>query len=153
MLREDLQNTLKAALKEQDKCTLATVRLILAALKDRDIAARGNGQDEGVGDDEIQALLQTMVKQRRDAIELFKRGGRDELADREAEEIGVIEKFQPRQLNDGEIDRAVKAAIADTQASKLKDMGRVMTALRECHAGEMNFGKASDVAKKLLGVA
>jgi len=153
MLRDQLQDALKTALKSKDECSVATVRLILAALKDRDIAARGSGQDESVTDDDILKLLQTMVRQRRESIEMFEQGGRQELADREREEIGVIERFLPRQLDDQEIAVAVEQAITATAASGLKDMGRVMSELREGHAGEMNFGKASEVAKQILGAA
>lgn len=153
MLREDLRQALKAALKERDQCGVATVRLILAALKDRDIAARSKGVDDGIGDDEILSLLQTMVRQRHESIEMFEKGGRLELAEQERSEIKVIERFLPRQLDDREIAVAVDAAIGATSASNLKDMGRVMTALRDDHAGEMNFGKASELAKKILSVA
>jgi uncharacterized protein YqeY len=150
MLREELRDTLKKALKDQDKCTVATVRLILAALKDRDIAARGKGDDDGIVDDEIISMLQTMVRQREDSIMMFEQGGRAELAQREREEITVLEQFLPRQLDDTEIEHAVREAISQTAAASLKDMGKVMTSLRAVHAGEMNFGRASELAKRML---
>lgn len=153
MLRDELRDTLKQALKEQDKCTLSTVRLILAALKDRDIAARGKGNDEGIGDDEILSMLQTMVRQRLESIAMFEQGGRVELAEAEREEIVVLERFLPRQLDEVEISEAVQRAIAETSSKTLKDMGKVMTMLREDHAGEMNFGKASVVVKEMLSAA
>ncbi len=153
MLRDDLRNALKQALKDQEKCALATVRLILAALKDRDIAARGNGNEDGISDEEILSMLQTMVRQRQDSIGMFEQGGRVELAEAEREEIGVLERFLPRQLDETEIAHAVKKAIAETSSKTLKDMGKVMTVLREGHAGEMNFGKASQVVKEMLSAA
>ena len=151
MLREGLQEALKSALKVQDACTVGTVRLILAALKDRDIAARTNGNADGIDDADIISLLATMVKQRHESIIMFEKGGRHELADRERQEITVIERFLPRQMDDREITSAVEEAIAETKAEDLKDMGKVMTALRGDHAGEMNFAKASSVAKRMLG--
>lgn len=153
MLRTELQAALKVALKSRDDCSIATLRLILAALKDRDITARGDGREDGIADDEILAMLQTMIRQRDESIALFERGGRKELADRERQEIEVIRRFLPRQLSDTEIAEAVQEAISRTAASGLKDMGRVMSALRSDHAGAMNFGKASEVAKKLLSAA
>lgn len=151
MLRQDLPQALKTALKEKDERAVSTLRLILAALKDRDIAARGKGEDGGIGDDEILQMLQTMVKQRRESIELYEKGGRLELADQEREEIGIIERFLPAQLGDDEIARAVDDTIADVGATGLKDMGAVMGALRERYPGQMDFGKASKAVKAKLG--
>lgn len=151
MLRQDLPQALKTALKEKDERAVSTLRLILAALKDRDIAARGKGEDGGIGDDEILQMLQTMVKQRRDSIELYEKGGRLELADQEREEIEIIERFLPAQLGDDEIARAVDDTISDVGATGLKDMGAVMGALRERYPGQMDFGKASKAVKARLG--
>ena len=151
MLRNAIPEALKAALKDQDKRALSTVRLIMAALKDRDIAARGKGNTEGIDDDEILQMLQTMVKQRRDSIEMYEKGGRLELAEQEREEITIIERFLPQQLGDGEIGAAVEGVIADIGAGGLKDMGKVMSALRERYAGQMDFGKASALVKEKLG--
>jgi uncharacterized protein YqeY len=142
---------MRTALKDQDKRTLSTMRLIMAALKDRDIAARGKGNTEGIGDDEILQMLQTMVKQRRDSIEMYEKGGRLELAEQEAEEITIIERFLPQQLGDAEVGAAVDQVIADVGAGSLKDMGNVMGALREKYAGQMDFGKASALVKEKLG--
>jgi uncharacterized protein YqeY len=151
MLRNDIPEALKAALKDQDKRAVSTVRLIMAALKDRDIAARGKGNTEGISDDEILQMLQTMVKQRRDSIEMYEQGGRLELAEREREEITIIERFLPQQLGDAEIGAAVDQVIAAVEAGGLKDMGKVMSALRESYAGQMDFGKASALVKEKLG--
>ena len=151
MLRNAIPEALKAALKEQDQRAVSTVRLIMAALKDRDIAARGKGNTEGISDDEILQMLQTMVKQRRDSIEMYEQGGRLELAEREREEIAIIEQFLPQQLGDAEIGVAVDQVIADVEAGGLKDMGKVMSALRDRYAGQMDFGKASALVKEKLG--
>jgi uncharacterized protein YqeY len=150
MLRNAIPEALRTALKDQDKRAVSTVRLIMAALKDRDIAARGKGNTEGIGDDEILQMLQTMVKQRRDSIEVYEKGGRLELAEQEAEEIAIIERFLPQQLGEAEIATAVDQVIADVGAGGLKDMGNVMGALRERYAGQMDFGKASTLVKQKL---
>jgi uncharacterized protein YqeY len=151
MLRQQLNDALKAAMLGKDARTVSTVRLILAALKDRDIAARPKGMADGIGEDEIRQMLQSMIKQRRESIALYEQGGRQELAKQEAEEITVIERFLPRQMDEAEIDAAVKAAIADTGAGGIKDMGKVMAALKGSHAGSMDFAKAGAVVKKALG--
>jgi len=129
---------------------VATLRLILAALKDKEIAARSKSDATEIGDGEIESMLQTMVKQRRESIEMYVKGDRQELADKEAEEITVIEQFLPNQLSDGDVEKAVAAVVADLGAQSLKDMGRVMGTLRERHAGQMDFGKAGSIAKKAL---
>lgn len=151
MLRQDLPEALKTAVKEKDQRAVSTLRLILAALKDRDIAARSRGGEGGIGDDEILQMLQTMVKQRRESIDMYEKGGRLELAEQEREEIAIIERFLPAQLADDEIDRAVDETIKDVGATGLKDMGAVMGALRERYAGQMDFGKASKAVKARLG--
>ena len=151
MLRERLDTALKEGLKGKDPCTVSTVRLILAAVKERDIAARGKGGDnQPVDDDAIQALLQTMIKQRRESIEMYTKGGRKDLADREANEIVVIERFLPDQMDEDAIKEAVTAIIQETGASGLKEMGTVMATLRERHPGAMDFGKAGVMAKAAL---
>ena len=150
MLRENLSESLKEATLAKDSCATATIRLILAALKDRDIAARSKGNTGGISDDDILGMLQTMVKQRRESIEMYEQGNRQELADREAREIDVIERFLPAQMNDQEIADAVTRAIKETGAASLKDMGKVMGALRAKFAGQMDFSKASATAKQKL---
>ncbi|WP_119166774.1 GatB/YqeY domain-containing protein [Algihabitans albus] len=150
MLRTELNDALKQALKDQDKKTLGTVRLILAALKDRDIAARGAGNCDGISEDEVLDMLQKMVKQRRESIELYTKGERQDLVDKEEAEIEVIQRFMPQQLDDGETQAAVDGMIVELEAGSIKDMGRVMAALKERYAGRMDFAKASALAKGQL---
>ena len=137
-------------MKARDQHKLSTLRLILAALKDRDIAARSNGQTDGVSDDEILQLLTKMVGQRRESIRLYEQGGRIDLAGREAEEIAIIETFLPRQLDDDEVEAAITEVIADVDAKGLKDMGPTMGALKERYAGRMDFAKAGKLVKQRL---
>jgi len=151
MLRTRLNDALKSAMKAKDGLAVSTLRLTLAALKDRDIAARTKGDTNGIGEDEILGLLGTMIKQRREAIAHYERGGRPELAKREAEEIDVIEGFLPKQLSEEEIQSVVKEMIAEVGAGGLKEMGRVMAALRERYSGRMDFAKASAIVKRQLG--
>jgi uncharacterized protein len=151
MLREVLADRLKQAMKARDARTVSTVRLILAALKERDVAARGQGVTEGLADPEIARMMQGMIKQRREAIALFEQGNRTDLAQREAEEIIVIEGFLPRQMNEQEIAAAAHAVIADTRASGIGDMGKVMTILRERYTGAMDLSLAGPIARRLLG--
>lgn len=132
---------------------MSTLRLILAALKDRDIAARTNGLAEGISDDDVLLMLQTMVRQRQESISLYEQGGRLELAEREQEEIQIIQQFLPRQLGDDEIRAVVAEVIQATGAGGLKEMGKVMSALRQDYAGQMDFGKASGIVKALLSAA
>lgn len=149
-MRARLSEMLKVSLKAKQRLRTSTLRLILAAIKDRDIAARGDGNQSGVGDDEILGILQKMIKQRRESIGHYQEGGRLELAEQEQQEIEVIEEFLPAQLSDDEIRTTAKAVVTNLQASGLKDMGRVMAALKERHAGQMDFGKASAAVKALL---
>ncbi|WP_207481342.1 GatB/YqeY domain-containing protein [Arenibaculum pallidiluteum] len=151
MLRTRLNEALKEAMRAKNQRAISTVRLILAALKDRDIAARTRGVTDGIGEDEILQMLQTMIKQRREAIALYEQGGRLELAEQEREEIVVIEGFMPRQLSEAEARAAIAAAIQETGAAGIKDMGKVMAELRARYAGQMDFGKASGWAREALG--
>lgn len=151
MLRQQLNDTLKSAMLAKNARLVSTVRLILAALKDRDIAARSRGVMDGIGDDEILSMLQSMIKQRRESIALYEQGGRLELAQQEQDEITIIETFLPKQMGEDEITAAVKAIIAELGAGGIKDMGRVMAALKERHAGQMDFTKASAITKRELG--
>ena len=150
MLRDDLSRAMKLALKERDQRSLSTIRLILAALKDRDIAARAEGRFDGVADEEILSLLQTMIKQRGESIILFEKGGRDELAAAERAEIAIIQQFLPEQLGGDAFDAAIAAAIAETGACSVKDMGRVMAHLKSAYAGQLDFSAASQRVKSLL---
>jgi uncharacterized protein len=151
MLRARLTDELKTAMKAQDTRRVSTLRMILAGLKDRDIAARAKGNQTGIDDAEIQQMLQSMVKQRRESITLYEQGGRQELAEQEREEIAVIESFLPKPLSEAETEQAIRDAIAATGAQGIKDMGRVMSVLKERHAGAMDFAKAGPLVKQLLG--
>lgn len=150
MLRSRLNDALKDAMKLKDTLAVSTLRLILAALKDRDIAARGKGNNDGITEDEVLEMLQKMVRQRRDSIEMYTKGGRDELAEREANEIVVIERFLPQSLGEAEMRAAIDAVIAELNAASIKDMGRVMAELKQRFAGQMDFGKASAIVKEIL---
>ncbi|MDH5747746.1 MAG: GatB/YqeY domain-containing protein [Rhodospirillales bacterium] len=151
MLRDQLGDALKAAMKTKDARTVSTVRLILAALKDRDITARGKGNSDGVDDAEILSMLQSMIKQRRESIEMYEKGGRIELAQQEAEEIEIIEGFLPEQMDEEEMASAIKGVIKELNAQSLKDMGRTMGVLKDRYAGKMDFSKAGPMVKAQLG--
>ena len=150
MLRTRLSDALKTAMKGKDAPTVSTLRLIMAALKDRDIAARGKGNKDGIPEEEILGLLQSMIKQRRDSIALYEKGGRMELAQQEAEEIAIVEEYLPQQMSDDDIAAAIDAVIEDAGAATLKDMGKVMAGLKEKHAGSMDFSMASAMVKERL---
>ena len=150
MLRPRLADSLKTAMKSKNERSVSTLRLILAAIKDRDIAAKSKGNKEGVSDDEVLGLLQSMIKQRHESIEFYEKGGRMELAQKEAEEIAVIKGFLPKQMSDDETATAIADVIADVGAGNLKDMGKVMGALKEKYPGQMDFSKASALVKERL---
>jgi uncharacterized protein YqeY len=137
-------------MKAEEKCVVSTIRLILAALKDRDICARAEGHAAGVPDEEVLTLLQTMVKQRTESIRLYEEGGRLELAEQEREEIGVIRGFMPRPLDGNELDGAVKEAIRDVGARDMKDMGKTMALLKQRYPGRMDFSKAGGMVRQTL---
>jgi len=154
-MRETITEAVKTAMKSGDKRRLSTLRLVQAAIKDRDIAARvdADGQSTGrdkIDDKELTLLLQKMIKQRRESARLYTEAGRSELADQETLEIGIIEEYLPKQMSDAEVAKAVSAVIADIGAAGLKDMGRTMATLKERYAGQMDFGKASGVVKATL---
>jgi uncharacterized protein YqeY len=153
MLRTRLSDELKLAVKDKDDYRKTILRLILAALKDRDIAAKSKGCLEGINDNEIIEMLQTMVKQRIESTELYHKGGRMDLAQRESRETDVIRSFLPEPLTQEETETAVQRVIADTDASGPKDMGRIMAALRKQYAGRMDFKVASNTVKAHLGQA
>src|SRR5262245_29030030 len=150
MLRDKLNEALKDAMRACDMGSVGTVRLILAKLKEVDIASRTEANREGVADDKILSMMQGMIKQRNESITLYDKGGRADLVDKEKAEIAVIERFLPRQMDDAAVAAAVKDAIASTGASSVKDMGGVMTALKTKYAGQMDFAKASAAVKKAL---
>jgi uncharacterized protein len=154
-MRDRISQAIKTAMKTGDKRRLGTLRLIMAAIKDRDIAAQMEGASQTqsrdkISDAEILALLQKMIKQRRDSIASYQQGGRQDLVDQEAQEIAVIEEFLPRQMDETEMRDAVAKVVQELGCAGLKDMGRVMAALKSRHAGQMDFAKASAIVKELL---
>ncbi|SEO83776.1 hypothetical protein SAMN02990966_03019 [Rhodospirillales bacterium URHD0017] len=150
MLRDNLAEALKEAMRARDMTTVGAVRLILAKLKEVDIAARTEASREGVADDRILSMLQGMIKQRNESVVLYEKGNRPELAEKEKAEIAVIERFLPQQMNDAAVAAAVAEAMASTGAKSVKDMGGVMAALKAKYAGQMDFAKASAAVKKAL---
>ena len=150
MLRARIGDALKKAMKAKKKHAVGTVRLIMAALKDRDIAARSKGNHDGIDEDETLSMLQSMIKQRRESIVMYEKGGRAELAEQEAVEIGIIQTFLPEQMDEAAVSAAVQEAIGELSATSLKDMGKVMGALKEKFAGQMDFSKASAQVKAKL---
>ena len=149
MIREEIQAVQTASMKAGDKETLATVRLMMSAIKNRDIEMR-TGKGPADDDTVIVEVLQKMVKQRRESIQMFTDGGRQELADKEAAEVGVIERFLPAQLSEAETLLAIEAIKAELSVTGLKDMGRVMAALKERHASQLDMSKASTLVKAAL---
>src|ERR1700748_1770687 len=142
-LRAQLTDAMKEAMKTKDAKRLATVRLVLAALKDKDIAARSETSRDLLGDDEILGLMAKMIKQREESAAVYRQGGRPELAENEEAEIAIIRSFMPAQMDDAALKEAVATTIAETGASSIKDMGKVMAILKERFAGQMDFSKAS----------
>jgi uncharacterized protein YqeY len=151
VLREDLNEALRQATEVDDRCAMAIVRLIHAALKERDQNARSEGRAEGLSDDELRSMLEAMVAQRRDCIERYEASGQLELAEREAEEIEVIERFLPPKLDEQACAQAVRQVIADVGAQKLKDTGKVMSELKNRYPGQMDFAKARRMICQQLG--
>ena len=149
MIRETLSNAQKDAMKAKDTARLSTVRLILAAIKDKDIANRGLGKEQA-SEDEILQLLAKMIKQREESVKIYIDGGRPELANKEREEIAVIQGFMPEQLSEEKVREICVAIVAELGAQGLKDMGKCVAALRERYAGQMDFAKASAILKELL---
>jgi uncharacterized protein YqeY len=149
MLRDQINNSLKDAMKSGEKLKLSTLRLVNAAIKNADIEARGNGKGP-LDDAALLGLMQKMIKQRQESVELYEKGGRAELAANERAEIDVIQGYLPKQMSDGEVEAAIKAAIAETGAASVKDMGKVIASLRAKYAGQMDFGKASGLVKAAL---
>jgi len=150
MLRDNLAEALKEAMRARDMTTVGAVRLILAKLKEVDIAARTEASREGVPDDRILSMLQGMIKQRNESVVLYEKGNRPELAEKEKAEIAVIERFLPKQMDEAAVAAAVAEAVAATGAKTVKDMGGVMAVLKGKYAGQMDFAKASAAVKKAL---
>ncbi|WP_412562366.1 GatB/YqeY domain-containing protein [Thalassobius sp. MITS945101] len=149
-LRDRVMAEMKQAMKDKNTTRVSTLRLINAAIKDRDIAARGEGRDEGVSDADVLAILGKMVKQRQESARQYEEAGRFDLAEREQIEIGVIEDFLPRQLNDDEVAKAVEAAITAVGGSSIRDMGKVMGVLKGQYTGQMDFGAVGPMVKDRL---
>jgi uncharacterized protein len=149
MLREEINEAVKVAMKSQDKLRLSTLRLVNAAIKNADIEARGAGK-EALAEGDILSLLQKLIKQRQESVELYEKGGRAELADQERGEIEIINGFLPQQLSEAETKEAISRAIRETGAASMKDMGKVIAALKAGYAGRMDFGEASALVKGML---
>jgi len=151
MLRDKLNEAMKDAMRARDTAALGTIRLILAKLKEVDIAARTETSREGVADDRILSMLQGMIKQRNESVTLYEKGNRADLADKEKAEIAVIERFLPKQMDEATVEAAIREAIAATGAQSMKDMGKVVGQLKTKYAGQIDFAKASAAVKKALG--
>ena len=150
MLREELQKALKESMLNKDTDTVSAVRLIIAGMKEKDVDARGKGLKEA-SDADLMSMMQSMIKQRNDSIKMYLDGKREDLAAKERKEISIIERFLPKQMSDAEIETAIRGVIAETGAASMKDMGKVMGALKAKYAGQLDFGKASGMIKNLLG--
>ena len=150
MLREELQKALKESMLNKDTDTVSAVRLIIAGMKEKDVDARGKGLKEA-SDADLMSMMQSMIKQRNDSIKMYVDGKREDLAAKERKEISIIERFLPKQMSDAEIETAIRGIIAETGAASMKDMGKVMGALKAKYAGQLDFGKASGMSKNLLG--
>jgi uncharacterized protein YqeY len=149
MLRDDINAALKDAMKAGDARRVSTLRLVNAAFKNADIEARGQGKGP-LGEEDMLGLLQKMIKQRNESVELYDKGGRAELAQQEREEIAIISSYLPQQMSEDEVKAAITAAINDTGAAGMKDMGKVIGALKAKFAGKMDFAKASGLVKAML---
>lgn len=150
MLRDDINNALKDAMKASNAKAVSTLRMVNSTIKNADIEARGQGKGP-LGDGDLLALLQKMIKQRQESVELYEKGGRAELAAGEREEIAIIQGYLPKQMSDDEVKAAIAAAVKETGAASVKDMGKVIGALRGKYAGQMDFAKASGMVKAALG--
>ncbi len=150
MLRDDLQSGLKAAMLAKDSVTTGALRMIIAGMKEKDVDARSKGKEKA-SDEELMSMMQTMIKQRNDSIKMYVEGNRPELAEKEKAEITIIEKFLPKQMSESEMENAIKTLIAEVGATSMKDMGKVMGALKSKYVGQMDFGKANGLIKAILG--
>ena len=149
MLRDAINDAVKDAMRARDERKLSTLRMVNSTIKNADIAARGEGKSP-LSDGDLLGLLQKMIKQRQESVELYDKGGRAELAAREREEIAIIQGYLPKQMSDDDVKAAISAAIAETGAAGMKDMGKVIAALRAKYAGQMDFGKVSGMVKAAL---
>lgn len=149
--RSEFNAALKEAMKNKEAVALSTIRLIIAAMKDRDISAREQGNCDGISDGDILLMLQSMVKQRLESSKTYSEAGRDDLAEREEAEIEIIKSFMPKQLEEAEVGQIIDGLIAEIGANGIKDMGKIMAIMKERYAGQMDMGKAGGIAKKKLG--
>jgi hypothetical protein len=149
VLRDDINSALKEAMKAKNERAVSTLRMVNSTLKNADIEARGTGKP-ALGDAEVLGVLQKMIKQRQESVELYQKGGRDDLVKQEQEEIAIITAYLPKQMSEDEMKAAIEAAVAETGASAMKDMGKVIAVLRGKYAGQMDFGKASGLVKARL---
>ena len=149
MLRDDINNALKEAMKAKNERAVSTLRMVNSTLKNADIEARGQSKPP-LGEPEVLAILQKMIKQRQESVEMYKKGERADLVKQEEEEIAIITGYLPKQMSEVEMTAAIEAAIKDTSAASMKDMGKVIGALRSKYAGQMDFGKASGIVKAKL---
>lgn len=148
--RTEFKEALKTALKAKDQISLSTIRLITAAIKDRDIEARAKGNHDGITDQDILSLLQSMIKQRQESSKTYAEANRPELAEREDQEIAIIQTFMPKQLGDDEVKAAIDGLVSEVGASDIRDMGKVMAELKGRYAGQIDMGKASGMVKARL---
>ena len=149
MLRDDINNAVKDAMRAKDERKLSTLRMMNSTIKNADIEARGQGKPP-LGDGDLLSVFQKMIKQRQESVELYNKGGRAELADQERAEIAIISAYLPQQMSEDDVKSAIAATIADTGAAGIKDMGKVIAALKAKYAGQMDFGKASGMVKAAL---
>ena len=149
-IREEIKNNLKEAMIKKNVDLISALRLVIASIKDRDIIAKGKGNDSGINDEEIISLLQTMIKQRKSSIDMYLEGKREDLAKKEQNEIEIISKFLPKQLSKEEINNIIDMTIKSCEASSMKDMGKVINLLKKKYNGEMNFGDVSKIVKSKL---
>lgn len=150
MLRDKLSNTLKEAMKSKEQVKVDTIRMVQAAIKHQDIEARAKGNQTGIEDSQVLSLMQNLIKQRRDSIALYEKGNRPDLADKEKAEIKIIEDYLPQQLSADETTAVIKKIIADTGATSIKDMGKIMAELKAKYAGQLDMGQAGGIIKSLL---
>ena len=150
MLREEIKLQLNGAIKNKEKKSISTLRLVMAAIKDRDIAARSKGNNFGISEDEIKLLLQTMIKQRKESSQIYESAGRKELFESEQEEIKIISNFLPKQMSELEIANAIETVIAEIDSKSIKDMGKIMAKLKEKYAGRCDFSLVSKIARQKL---
>ena len=150
MLREEIKLKLNDSLKNKDKKCTSTLRLVLAAIKDRDIAARSKGNNSGISEDEIKLLLQTMIKQRKESAQIYEKAGRDDLLQAEKEEVNIISNFLPKQMSEQEIINAIDLVIKETNSQSIKDMGKIMSNLKEKYSGRCDFSIVSKLVRERL---